>query len=685
MTRLATDVGGTFTDLVAYDEVSGKISFAKTLTTVDDQSRGVLTVIENASAADDIALASVRFFVHGGTTVINALTERKGVRTALVTTRGFRDVLEIGRGNRPDLYNLHARTPAPYVPRRHRFEVTERISARGDVLTPLNEAEIRPIAESCKAAGIEAIAVVFLHSYANSTHEERCAERLRELLPEVNVSTSHQISRQWREYERTNTAVMNAYVQPIIRRYFLSLEEKLAAKGIDCDYFAMQSNGGVATFKQACDQPLTLVESGPSGGIAGAVRIGAALGTDDILSLDVGGTTAKCSLVRDGRPQLASQYRLEWSRVSPGYPVQVPVVDIVEIGAGGGSLAWTDDNGTLHVGPQSAGSTPGPVCYARGGTDPTLTDAKLVTGILDPDNFANGQMTLDLEAARQSFRALADRLGGSIEETAAAVIRIAEANMINALKLVTVQRGHDPRELAFVVSGGAGPMLAARLGRDLKVRSTVIPVFPGIFSAWGMLAALPKTDLRQTLYQKVDDAGLAVAHQAFEKLVEQAVTYFGAGRLDDLQLHYSIEARYAGQEHSVGADYDPDGSTPDFLESFHAAHESAYTFKLVDSDVEITNLHLQAELKSSVIGLGTVTAHGQSFDDALKGQRRLFLGDSDGWVDCPVMDRERLPIDRPIDGPLLIEEATTTTLVLSGQTLRRSDTGMLLIFEKAIT
>lgn len=682
MTRLATDVGGTFTDLVAYDEDSGKISFAKTLTTVDDQSRGVLTVIEDARDTDGISLESVRFFVHGGTTVINALTERKGVRTALVTTRGFRDVLEIGRGNRPDLYNLHARTPTPYVPRRHRFEVTERMTARGEVHTPLDEAEIGPIADRCKADGIEAIAVVFLHSYANDAHEELCAERLRELLPDVNVSTSNQISRQWREYERTNTAVMNAYVQPIIGRYFTSLEKKLAEKGIDCDYFAMQSNGGVATFKQVCDQPLTLVESGPSGGIAGAVRIGAALGTEDILSLDVGGTTAKCSLVRNGRPQLASQYKLQWSRVSPGYPVQVPVVDIVEIGAGGGSQAWMDDNELLHVGPQSAGSTPGPVCYARGGTEPTLTDAKLVTGILDPDNFANGQMTLDLDAARQSFQPLADRLNASIEDAAAAVIRIAEANMINALKLVTVQRGHDPRDLALVVSGGAGPMLAARLGRELKVRATVIPVFPGIFSAWGMLAALPKTDLRQTLFHKVDAAGLAIAESAFERLVEQAVAYFGAGNRDALNLHYSIEARYAGQEHSVGADFDPGGTLPDFLASFHAAHESAYTFMLEHSDVEITNLHLQAELKSSVIGLGTVNADGLTFDGALKGHRTLFLGDDAGWVECPVLDREKLPVDQPIEGPLLIEEATTTTLTLPGQSLRRSPTGVLIITEK---
>jgi N-methylhydantoinase A len=682
MTRLATDVGGTFTDLVAYDEESGRISIAKTLTTVDDQSRGVLNVIDQACAENGFDPGAISFFVHGGTTVINALTERKGVKTALVTTRGFRDVLEIGRGNRPDLYNLQARTPEPYVRRRHRFEITERLNAKGEVIVPLDEGEIAAIAETCARDDIEAVAVVFLHSYVNHTHEERCADLLRERLPGVTVSASNQISRQWREYERTNTAVMNAYVQPIIARYFRSLERKLTDRGVSCDFFAMQSNGGVATFGQVCDQPLTLVESGPSGGIAGAVRIGEALGTNDILSLDVGGTTAKCSLIRNGRPQLASQYKLQWTRTSPGYPVQVPVVDIVEIGAGGGSLAWVDDGDILHVGPQSAGSKPGPVCYSRGGLEPTITDAKLVTGVLDPKNFANGQMALDVDAARKSFLPIADRLGCNVEEAAAAVISIAEANMINALKLVTVQRGHDPRGLALVVSGGAGPMLAARLGRELMAQSTIIPVYPGIFSAWGMLAALPKTDLRRTYFHKADVAGLREASAVIEDLVGQAVTYFGAENLEDLKLHYSIEARYSGQEHSVAATFEPGETVEKFLDSFHSAHETAYTFKLMDNSVEITNIHLQAELKSSVIGLAALKPDGRSIDLARKGDRRLYLGQSEGWGDCPVLDRDKLPIDEIIDGPVLIEEATSTTLVLPGQTLQMSDTGLLIIMEK---
>ena len=683
--RLATDVGGTFTDLIAYDESSGRISIAKTLTTVHDQSIGVLVTIEAARAGDRLDPAAITFFVHGGTTVINAITERKGVKTALVTTRGFRDVLEIGRGNRPDLYNLRARTPAPYVPRRLRFEVTERLDARGEVIDALDENDVREVADNCRGAGVEAIAVVFLHSYVDSRHEDRCAQLLRQYLPDVSVSTSNQISRQWREYERTNTAVLNAYVQPIITRYFNNLEGKLGRAGIECELYAMQSNGGLATFAQVCEQPLTLVESGPSGGVAGAVRIGAAVGEEDILSLDVGGTTAKCSLIRNGRPQLASEYKLQWSRVSPGYPVQMPVVDIVEIGAGGGSIAWLDESGGLHVGPQSAGSTPGPVCYALGGTAPTVTDAKLVVGILDPENFANGQMTLDTAAARASFDGIAAALSCRIEEAAAAVIRIAEANMINALKLVTVQRGHDPRDLTFVASGGAGPMLAARLGRELNVKSTIIPVYPGIFSAWGMLAALPRTDLKQTLFRPADDAGLTAARTIFTSLVDQAVAYFAAADETDLILHFSIEARYRGQEHSVSAAYQPDWSTAAYLNSFHNAHQTAFTFKLLDSAVEITNLHLQAKLKSATIELTACEPSGRSVAGALKGHRDLFVENGTGWVSCPVMDRQKLPIDHALHGPLLIEEATTTTLVLPGQVLEMTSVGLLVITENPAT
>ena len=382
MIKVATDAGGTFTDLVAFEETSGQIYVGKALTTPKDPSQGVVHSIAQ-SRETGLATNAISFFVHGGTTVINAITERKGVRTVLVTTEGFRDVIAIGRGNRPDLYNLHSTPREPFVPRHLRLEVTERIDAKGNVRVPLSMTSVDVVAEAVASAGVEAVAVVFLHAYINPAHEMDVATRLRALLPGVAVTASHEILRLWREYERSNTAVLSAYVQPVMARYLANLSDALADQAIDCPYYCMQSNGGLAEFEAAERAPLVLVESGPAGGVAGAVRIGEAIGETEILYLDVGGTTAKCSLIRNGRPVLRPDYKLEWSRINQGYPLQVPVVDIVEIGAGGGSIARVNENGSLKVGPQSAGSDPGPACYNRGGKDPTVTDAIVLTGAID--------------------------------------------------------------------------------------------------------------------------------------------------------------------------------------------------------------------------------------------------------------------------------------------------------------
>ena len=462
MIKVATDAGGTFTDLVAFEETSGQIYVGKALTTPKDPSQGVVHSIAQ-SRETGLATNAISFFVHGGTTVINAITERKGVRTALVTTEGFRDVIAIGRGNRPDLYNLHSTPREPFVPRHLRLEVTERIDAKGNVRVPLSMASVDAVTEAIASAGVEAVAVVFLHAYINPAHEMAVATRLRALLPGVAVTASHEISRQWREYERSNTAVLSAYVQPVMARYLANLSDALADQAIDCPYYCMQSNGGLAEFEAAERAPLVLVESGPAGGVAGAVRIGEAIGETEILYLDVGGTTAKCSLIRYGRPVLRPDYKLEWSRINQGYPLQVPVVDIVEIGAGGGSIARVDENGSLKVGPQSAGSDPGPACYNRGGKDPTVTDAIVLTGAIDPHRFADGRIKLRPEFSSAALQPIASSFDLSVVGAARAIISLADANMINALKLVTIQRGHDPRDLTMVVSGGGGPLHAAAL------------------------------------------------------------------------------------------------------------------------------------------------------------------------------------------------------------------------------
>jgi N-methylhydantoinase A len=680
MTRVATDAGGTFTDLVAFNEKTGAITVGKALTTPQDPSIGVLDTICQAQEAG-LAPADVIFFVHGGTTVINAIIERKGVRTALVTTRGFRDVLAIGRGNRPDLYNLHSEPSAPFVPRSLRFEATERMDAKGRVRIPLNLGEVDAIADRLAYAGVEAVAVVFLHAYANPEHEVVAASRLRERLPRVQVIASHEVSRQWREYERSNTAVLSAYVQPITSRYLANLRSALMRAGFDCPSYCMQSNGGIAEFSAAKTAPLVLVESGPAGGAAGAARIGEALGEKDILYLDVGGTTAKCSLVRGGRPMLKSDYKLEWTRLRPGYPVQLPVIDIVEIGAGGGSIARIDKVGTVRVGPESAGANPGPACYGRGGDNPTVTDAKLMVGVIDAERFAGGRMRLEPTLSEKALGRIATHLGVPIMGAAEAVIRLAEANMINALKLVTIQRGHDPRDLTMLASGGGGPMHAAMLGRELGVKRVVIPRYAGLFSAWGMLAARPRLDLSQTRFSQLGADAPRVARAIFAELEQQAERYFGDPGTGRLIFDWKIEMRYAGQEHTVAARYGPEmARAEEMLESFHAAHEKAYTFRLSDTGVEMVTFQVVAELDADRVGLPDLVVE-TTVAQARVGRRELYLGEDVGVTRAEVYDRNLLPPGAVLDGPVLIEEATATTLVLPQQRVSVDCFGLLLIEE----
>ena len=441
----------------------------------------------------------------------------------------------------------------------------------------------------------------------------------------------------------------------------------------------MQSNGGLASFHAAERAPLTLVESGPAGGVAGAVRVGQALGEPDILYLDVGGTTAKCSLVRDGRPVLKPDYKLEWSRLSPGYPVQVPVVDIVEIGAGGGSIAWADADGRMRVGPQSAGADPGPACYDRGGGEPTVTDAKLLTGVLDPDHFAGGQIRLDVARAEAAFGPLAARLGMPVVRAADAVIRLAEANMINILKLVTVQRGYDPRELTLLASGGGGPMHAAVLGRELGVRRIAVPRYAGLFSAWGMLAARPRLDLRRTRFAPVTPEAPALIKAMFAELRTEAMDYFGPGSITALQFSGAIEMRYAGQEHTVAVPTAADGAAAsDLLAAFHAAHERAYTFCLLDTPAEMVTFHLTTELDAPQVELPELSV-ASSPDAARRGQRDVFFGELGQSLPTPVFDRDLLPAGTRLEGPVLVQEETTTTLALPGQVLNVERHGLLLI------
>jgi len=677
-TRAAVDIGGTFTDLVSLDG-GGEVELAKTSTTPGRFADGVMTVLTEAR------LEGVEFLAHGTTVIINALTERTGATTALITTRGFRDVLEIQRANRPDLYNLAYTKPKPFVPRRRRLEVTERMSYKGEILTPLDEESLRSAIAEARRQGAEAIGICFLHSYANPAHEERAAEILRTEWPEVAVTASHELTNEWREYDRTSTAVLDAYVKPVATQYLGDLTNRLDEVGVGPQArYAMQSNGGVSRFELAGRTPINLVESGPVGGVIGAAAIGRLIDEQNLLTLDLGGTTAKASLVERGTVKLTSEYHIERTPTTAGHPIKVPVVDIVEIGAGGGSIAWLDPAGALRVGPQSAGADPGPAAYGWGGTQPTLTDANVIAGRINPEYFLGGEIRLDVDGARAALSSVAEPLGTSIEDAALGVIRIANANMIHLLKLVSVRRGRDPREFAIVAFGGGGSMHATALARELHIPRVIVPPAPAHFSAWGMLMSDLRHDLVQTRFARADqglqDLG-TVWHELEERLHE---TFADEGvAAEEVAFARSADMRYAGQEHTVNVPI-PDGDLGESrraeIESrFHDLHEQLYAFRQ-DSPIEFVNFRLtgfgavrKPELKLLDLAGDAATA--------LKGERDVDF-DELGRTESRIYERGLLGAGASLEGPAIVEEPAASTVVFPEQTLRVDEYGNLVIETK---
>jgi N-methylhydantoinase A len=675
--RVATDVGGTFTDLVYFDEETGRSGTVKVDTTPPDFERGVIDGLRKSG----LDTSEIELFAHGTTVVINALTERRGAKTGLVTTRGFRDVLEIARGNRPDLYNFYFSKPKPFVPRYLRKEVDERLDHKGEVLAPLDPESLEPVADYFREEGVEAVAVCFVHSYANPTHELEAARVLEGLLPGVSVVPAHHITREWREYERTNTAVLSAYVHPAANGYLDSLERKLDRDGFGGRLFVMQSNGGSATVRAARSNPIAMVESGPVGGVLGAAALGELIGEPNIITLDIGGTTAKCSLVQNGEVQVNTEYKIERSRTNPGYPIQMPVIDIVEIGNGGGSIAWVDEAGGLHVGPRSAGALPGPAAYGRGGEEPTTTDANLLAGRIDADYFLGGEITPDMDNVRKALSKLADGLGSSIEETARGVIRLANANMVNALKLVSLNRGHDPQDFSLVAFGGGGPMHAAFLAEELRIRKVVVPTDCAVFSAWGMLRTDLRRDYVRTRVTRLDLASVEEVGEAFRVLQRAAAEEFGEDGVGPERLVFNryADMRYLGQEHTVKVPF-PTGEidTEELGEAtrrFHEAHEREYAFRL-DSPVEIVNYHLAAYGAVQKPEVAALQRTGRSPEDAIRGRREVDF-DAYGVHQANIYDRALLEPEAEFSGPAVIEEPATTIVVLPGHRVVVDDYGNL--------
>ena len=676
--RLAVDIGGTFTDVVAVDAVN-RVIRAKADTTPGRLEQGVL----DALGRSGVPAAGVAAFIHGTTVVINALTERRGVATALVTTSGFRDVLEIGRANRPDLYNLSYAKPVPFVPRHLRFEVTERMSYRGEVLEPLSEADLGEIAGRLAGLGVQAVAVCLLHAWVNPEHERRAVTVLGKRLPGVSVIGSHQVSRQWREYERSSTAVLSAYVQPVVSSYLSSLEDALRSAGVRGPLHVMRSNGGICSFERAAGTPISLLESGPVAGVTAAAELGRQLGARHVLALDIGGTTAKTSAVREGQVRVDSLHHVGKTPVFAGYPVQSPTVEIVEIGAGGGSIAWADDAGGLHVGPRSAGAQPGPACYGRGGSEPTLTDANLVAGRIDPDYFLGGAMTLDTGAAARALETLGARLGADASAVARGVIRYAVAQMSHALRLVTLRRGYDPRDFAFVAYGGAGPLHAALLARELGIAKTIIPQGPGHFSAFGMLAGPLRADAVQTVVGPLDETDLDAA---FALAQDAATAELGPQAAGQPGLTRYAELRYQGQEHTlevaIAAETDLSGAAgrAELRSAFDRRCLEAYAFRL-DVPLEVVAVRV-----SAVAPMPAIQWSGGDGDGAAGPADSSRLVDLDihgGVARVPVIGRSELAGGGRLAGPCVVEEPAATTLVLPGQAVYCDEMGNLVIEEEA--
>lgn len=675
--RIAVDIGGTFTDLVALDD-QGNLHRSKSLTTPEELARGIQDCVTKAN----IQLSTAEFFIHGSTIAINAVLERKGVATGLITTRGFRDVYEIGRGNRPEGYNLFFKRPVPLVPRELRFEVDERLLASGEILEPLEEHSARAAIAELKSRKVESVAVCLLHSYANTAHEERLGELLRQEFPQAYVALSHEILRECREYERISTTVLNGYVGPIVTRYIISLERLFKASGFHGTFLIMQSNGGAMSVETAKKVPVTMMESGPVAGVIGAAALGEAVDCRRMISFDMGGTTAKASLIKDFHPELTSSYYI--GGYVSGQPMMLPVVDIVEVGAGGGSIAWIDEAGGLKVGPRSAGAAPGPACYGRGGKDPTVTDANLVLGRIDPEYFLGGGIRLVKDRAVQAVRErIGNPLGLGLEEAALGILTIANYNMSLAVRAVSVEKGYDPRDCVLVASGGGGPLHAGAIARELSVPRVVIPPMPAHFSAWGMLLADLKHDYVQTCLRELSETSGRELAGWFAPLEKQAMeTLISEGAKEkNIIMRRFLDMRYRGQEYTLPVPLTENlsrlGELASIRSRFNALYQEHYGHSAPEEPVVIVNLRLTAI--GAAANRLSLRASFQKDDKGKKGLRQVTFDGAQGPVLCPIFLRSGLSAGERLQGPAVVEEIGSTILIYPGDVASVNEFGHLII------
>ncbi len=679
MNIVGVDIGGTFTDLVGC--IDGRIVTAKTSTTPADPTRGVADSLRLAGTP----LGEISEVLHGATIAINTVLERKGAPTALVTTKGFRDVYAIGRGNRIEAFNLDFHRPKPLVPRDLTFEIAERVRADGSVRIALDEASVATLATQLRARGIEAVAVCFLHSWANPAHERRTGEILRKALPCVFVTLSHEILREFREYERTSTTVLNAYVGPRVSTYLGTLERYLEGDGFVGRLHLMRSNGGVMGLAHAKAQPVSMMESGPVAGMIAAGRLARHLGLANVIGFDMGGTTAKSSLILDGEAAIEEGYTI--GEPASGQPMQLPVVDIVEVGAGGGSIAWVDEAGGIHVGPRSAGADPGPACYGKGNADPVVTDADLVLGRINAGRFLGGKMALDIAAAERAIELKVARpLGLGVKEAALGIAQIADAAMSLSVRAVSVDKGVDPRDTTMIAFGGAGPLHALAIAREIFIPRVVIPKLPGNFSALGMLMASWRQDFVRTLVGRIGTLDAGVVASVFDELRRTAVAEAERDGVASQAAEYRFLAdlRYVGQEHALQIPVDGPTALTDGFDDlhrrFHAEHDRRYGQAASEESLEIVNIRLVVTAdRADTLAATWLTAPWVAEGVIEERTRDVIFDDAAKPRAARILWRPALPVGFKLEGPAVIEEPNSTILINPGDRVTVDPSGHLIV------
>jgi len=670
-TRLAIDVGGTFTDVAILDDEGNAARFEKTSTTPDDPARGVITAMEKAN----VAMSDISYFVHGTTLALNALLTRTGAVVALVTTKGFRDVYELARTDRKVMYDFKFRKPPNLLPRRRAFEVDERMLFTGEVHSAFDEADARRVAELVRDSGAESVAVAFLHSYANPDHELAMEAVLREVAPDLEISLSHRLVREYREYERTSTTVIDAYTKPIVRRYLERLRGSLGDAGFEGRFLITRSGGGAMTVATAMEQPAHMVLSGPAAGVIGAAAMGPLVGEPDLITIDMGGTSLDASLIVGGRPTTVTEEDFE------GQAIAVPSLNIKTIGAGGGSIAWIDDAGHMQVGPQSAGASPGPASYGRGGTQATVTDAALYLGYLGEATALGGELSLDRSLAEKAIADIAGDLGLDAMTVARGIMAFVTARITGAVREITVEQGHDPANFALLSYGGGGGFVALDVARELRIPRVIVPLGPGAFSAYGMLMTDVVHDFGQTSVEAVDELSVSDLRALIAPLAERARSALVSDGFDesDQELRASSDMRFQGQEHTVEVPLDSVEVTEEELaglqERFAALHEERYGHRTEDP-VEIVTARLRA---TGRVPRPQLPLAGPGDPEQGPAGDRSVYRSSDAGEDYTILRRDGLGRGQRLEGPVIIEELTATTVIHAGDSCVVGDHGELII------